>query len=101
MNQASASQIRDVYAMLADPAVRQQYRDDPKSAHQELLSWAGESREPAGGVEIKAAFNTADTTYIALPASPEHEIGESDLARMAAAGSTGSAGSAACGGTAG
>ncbi|MDD9822068.1 MAG: hypothetical protein OXU98_04180 [Gammaproteobacteria bacterium] len=99
MNQASASQIRDVYAMLADPVVRQQYRDDPKSAHQEPLSWAGESREPAGGVGIKAAFNTADTTYIALPAnSPEHEIGEADLARMAAAGS---AGSAACGGTAG
>lgn len=88
--------------MLADPVVRQQYRDDPKAAHQEPLSWAGESREPAGGVEIKAVFSTADTTYIALPAiSPEHEIGEADLARMAAAGSTGSAGSAACGGTAG
>ena len=49
-------------------------------------------------MEIKAVFNTADTTYIALPASPEHEIGEADLARMAAAGS---ASSAACGGTAG
>jgi len=99
MNQASASQIRDVYAMLADPVVRQQYRDDPKAGPSEPLSWAGESREPAGGVEIKAVFNTADTTYIALPAnSPEHEIGEADLARMAAAGS---AGSAACGGTAG
>ena len=53
-------------------------------------------------MEIKAVFNTADTTYIALPAnSPEHEISEADLARMAAAGGTGSAGSAACGGTAG
>ena len=39
-----------------------------------------------GGVDIQAVFNTADTTYIALPAnSPEHEIGEADLARMAAA----------------
>lgn len=94
MNQASTQQIHSVHAALSDPAVRQRYRDDPKAAHQELLLLAGESHELAGDVEIKAVFNTADTTYIALPAiGIEGEIGEADLARMAAGASAGTAGS--------
>lgn len=101
MNQPSAQQIRGVGAALADPAVRRQYRDAPKVAHQELLSLAGVGQEMPGDVEIKAVFNTADTTYIALPAiDTEHQVKEADLARLAAAGSTAStvasAGSIAC-----
>lgn len=98
-NQATAPQIRSVHAALSDPAVRRRYRDTPKAAHQELLLLAGERSEIPGDVEIKAVFNTADTTYIAFPAiGGEHEIGDAevgdaDLSRMAAAGSAGTAGS--------
>ncbi|MDD9811023.1 MAG: hypothetical protein OXU71_04815 [Gammaproteobacteria bacterium] len=94
-NQATAQQGRDFYAAMTDPAVRRQYRADPRAAYQASLARAGDAPELAADVEIKVVSNTADTFYVAL-ARPDEEtlLSDRQLRHVQAAGGTGSTGSA-------
>jgi len=95
MNPATARQGREFYAAMTDPAVRRQYRDDPRAAYLASLARQGVAAELSDDVEIKVVSNTADTLYVALFQHTEDAaIGAEQLRQVqAAGGSTGSVGS--------
>lgn len=96
-NQATAQQGRDFYAAFTDPAVRRQYRDDPRAAYLASMARSGIAPELPDDVEFKAVFNTRDTFYVAIfqpSADAPARLDAGQLRQVqAAGGSTGSMGS--------
>jgi len=84
----NSQQVQDAFSAMSDPAVRRQYRADPRAAYSALCAEVGGADalpELPDEVEVKAVFNTVDTCYVALPHISDL-LGEDDLRALQAAG---------------
>lgn len=93
----NSQQIQDAFSAMSDPAVRRQYRADPRAAYRDLCAEIGRAHGDAfpelpDEVEIKAVFNTAKTCYVALPHISGDLLGADDLEALQAAGTAATAG---------
>jgi len=86
----NSQQVQDAFSAMSDPAVRRQYRADPRAAYRDLCAEIGAApgdfAELPDEVEIKAVFNTADTCYVALPHISGDLLGADELKTLQAAG---------------